>query len=155
MKKIIFPLFLLLAFTACDEENYEVETTAPEALKLVARNLILQVGQTERLGEDGATITLTGIPEDSRCPTNVECFWAGRVIAEFKLEKDRQIVVKKLTDNPVGDPNLSTSFEAFGYSVTLVEVRPYPVDGNTPIEQKEYRVEISVDHAKPGIGEEK
>lgn len=103
----------------------------------------LQINQTAELENDGMKITFLAITEDSRCPTNAECLWAGRVIAEFKVEKSDEVLIKTLTDNPENDPLLSTTFFAFGHTVRLDEVAPYP-DGN-PIKQKDYVVKLLIE----------
>lgn len=37
---------------------------------------VLLPGQATRL-DDGSTLQFTGVPEDSRCPPDVQCIWAG------------------------------------------------------------------------------
>lgn len=142
MKKILLPILFLATFTfACKNEDNTVE---PMSLQAVAKSqsITFRVGQTVKL-EDGVKVTLLGITEDSRCPKNTTCFWAGRVVAEFQVQGRDDTVVESLTDNPANDPSLSTSFKAFGHVFTLVDVMPYP-DG-TPIDQRDYTVEIMVD----------
>ncbi len=139
MKKIFFSIFVLAAFLfACKKDNND-------SRKSVKLNEVfsLKVNQTAELESDGMRITLLEITEDSRCPTNTNCFWQGRVIAEFKVEKSGETLIKILTDNPENDPMLSTSFTAFGHLVKLEEVTPYP-DGN-PIAQKDYVVKIEIE----------
>jgi hypothetical protein len=139
MKKFFFPIVAVaMLFFACKkDENSNTKTVNPNEV------FSLQINQTAVLDDDGMEITFLGITEESRCPTNTECLWAGRVIAEFKVEKGGESVIKTLTDNPENDPLLSTSFLAFGHTVILDEVAPYP-DGN-PIKQKDYVVKLIID----------
>ena len=139
MKKILFPALVLAALVfACKKDG-------DSCIKTVQLNeaFTLVVNQTAELESDGIKITLLEITEDSRCPTNAECFWAGRVVAEFKVEKDGETLIKSLTDNPENDPTLATSFTAFGHLVKLEAVTPYP-DGS-PIAQKDYVVKIEIE----------
>ncbi len=139
MKKIIFSAIAIVALlVACKkDDNPNIKSVQlNEAFTLV-------LNQTAELEADGMRITLLGITEDSRCPTNTDCFWAGRVIAEFKVEKAGEALIKTLTDNPENDPTLSTSFTAFGHLVKLEEVAPYP-DGS-PIAQEDYVVKIEIE----------
>lgn len=143
MKKIIVP-FLLAAtmLVACDKN--EGDTTTLKAIKL-NEAFTLKVNETAELASDGMKITLLGITEDSRCPTYVNCIWEGRAVAEFKVEKGGESLIKTATTNPQpSDGTLSTGFEAFGHLVTLDEVTPYP-EGSDEIEQSDYKVKITVE----------
>ena len=139
MRKILFSIVAVATlFFACKkDDDSNTKTVNPNEV------FSLQINQTAELENDGMKITFLAITEDSRCPTNTECLWAGRVIAEFKVEKGGESIIKTLTDNPENDPLLSTSFLAFGHTVILDEVAPYP-DGN-PIKQKDYVVKLIID----------
>ena len=137
MKNFIFS-FIAVAFllVACKKDD----ATSTQNVQL-NEAFSLKVNQSAQL-EDGMKITFLQITEDSRCPTNANCFWAGRVIAEFRVEKGGEALIKTLTDNPENDPTLSTSFTAFDHVVKLIEVSPYPA--GTPIAQKDYVVKIEI-----------
>ncbi len=140
MKKIIFSIAIIASFlVACNKDGNSNSKT-------VKLNEIfsLKVNQTAELDTDGMKITLLEITEDSRCPTNVQCIWAGRVVAEFKVEMNGETLIKTLTDNPENDPSLSTTFTAFGHLVKLEEVTPYP-ETTTSIPQKDYVVKIEIE----------
>lgn len=139
MKKLIFAFVAVATlFVACKKDDNSNTKTAQ-----LNEVFSLKVNQAAELASEDWKITLLEITEDSRCPTNAECFWAGRVIAEFKVEKAGESTIKTLTDNPENDPTLSTSFTAFGHLVKLDKVTPYP-DGN-PIAQKDYVVTIEIE----------
>ncbi len=140
MKKIIFSLVVVAAFLlfACKKDDHSNTKTVQ-----LNQPFTLVVDQTAVLDSDGMRIKLLGITEDSRCPTNANCFWAGRVVAEFEVVKDAETVIRTLTDNPANDATLSTSFTAFGHLVMLEEVTPYPA--GSPIAQKDYVVKITVE----------
>ena len=50
----------------------------------VATALVLAVGDSGRLG--GLTITLLGISQDSRCPSDVTCVWEGDAVARLRAQ---------------------------------------------------------------------
>jgi hypothetical protein len=139
MKNFLFSLVLIATLSvACnksDQDDKVVQLNEP---------FTLVVNQTAELATDGMKITLLEITEDSRCPSTVVCIWAGRVVAEFKVEKDGETVIKSLTDNPENDPTLSSEFTAFGHLVKLDEVTPYPETTNA-IPQKDYVVKIEIE----------
>jgi len=138
MKKVlIFIAVVVVWFIACKKDD---PTTIIKPVQLDQR-FHLGIKESAELITDGIRITFLGITEDSRCPTNVNCIWEGRVVAEFKVKKGEETLIKSLTNNPGNDPSLGTSFNAFGRSVKLHDVSPYP-DGS-PIADKDYRVSIS------------
>ncbi len=139
MKKAIVPILLSTALLfACDKSD----DTAAKSAKL-NQAFTLKINEAAKV--EDIKITFLDITEDSRCPTNVDCIWAGRVVADFKAEKGGETVIKSVTDNPqANDATLSTSFEAFGHLVTLQEVTPYPAEPGD-IEKSEYRAKIVVE----------
>jgi len=72
-----------------------------------------RIGETVRLGS--VTIRPTAVVEDSRCPSGVQCVWAGRV----RIAAELNGTPSELTLNV---PQAVTG----AGSVTLVEVYPAP-----------------------------
>ena len=74
-------------------------------------------GPTASLNEvanlDGLTVRPLAVIEDSRCPANVQCVWAGRVRIRAEVSGDG---VRELT---LGEPAAVS-----GGTLTLVDVRP-------------------------------
>jgi hypothetical protein len=138
MKKIIFAFATAALLIACNGNDDDIKTVP------IGAAFTLKVNQTAEIETNGMKITLLEITDDSRCPNNVECFWEGRVLAEFRVTLEDEEVIRTLTDNPSGDPGLSSEFEAFGHLVKLVEVTPYP-ETTAAIPQKDYRVNIEVE----------
>jgi hypothetical protein len=142
MKKFFVPILLSAALLfACDKKD----DNNPKSIQL-GEAFTLKINETAELDSDGMKITLLDITEDSRCPTGVSCIWEGRVVAEFKVEKDGEMLIKSATDNPqdLSDGTISNGFEAFGHTVTMEEVTPYPV-GTEPIDKADYKVKIVVE----------
>lgn len=73
------------------------------------------VGETVRVGP--VSVLLTEILEDSRCPADVQCLWAGRV--RFALAAS---VRGERFDGEIGLPG--ETFAAEGYTVDLLGVEP-------------------------------
>ncbi len=82
----------------------------------------VRFGQTVTVA--GTRISFTEI-NDSRCPKDVACVWAGD--AAVTLESGTERVV--LHTNPQAG---STSGTLGGVTVTLADVRPEPVGSNPP-----------------------
>ncbi|MFN7990682.1 MAG: hypothetical protein U0R44_00840 [Candidatus Micrarchaeia archaeon] len=92
----------------------------------------LRINQTASVGDDGLSVTFGGVSEDSRCPSDVVCIWAGRVSVDLKVIKNSDgpepgfLIPIQLTK---GQGNDSASFSDSGgrtYLVKLAGVEPYP-----------------------------
>jgi hypothetical protein len=80
-----------------------------------------------RLGEtvamSGFRLTPLEVVEDSRCPTGVQCVWAGRLRLRARIDFDDSTAERELTlgeAQPVGTGMLK-----------LVEAQPHPQEGQT------------------------
>lgn len=140
MKKLILifiAIFAAFVFACKKDDNSNIK---PVQLN---QPFTLELNQTAELESDGTRIKFLGTTEDSRCPTGMTCFWEGRVVAEFEVDKDGQAYIATLTNNPGNDAGLATSFTVFGHKFKYVDMTPYP-DGN-PIAQKDYVVTIVIE----------
>lgn len=80
------------------------------------------IGRTGMIGDIG--ITPTKVIEDSRCPINVQCASAGRVVVTTQLTSP--------TGNQTFDMVFGTPVSFAGGSVTLSEVEPQLAEGRYP-----------------------
>lgn len=78
---------------------------------------------------DGLELAFT-VKNDSRCPTNATCIWAGEVQTEFyfTLEGRQEEVPLTLKG---GEEEAMVSHK--GYTLTLYAVDPYPVQQEGPV----------------------
>lgn len=94
------------------------------------KQFYLKYGQIAYLRSEGIEIKFSKVIEDSRCPTNVTCIWAGRVIIGLDIIKNgRFFSTLMLTLSPGDDASATQSFDK--YTVKLKEVFPYPKSGQT------------------------
>jgi hypothetical protein len=93
----------------------------------LGREFKLRVGQRADLKEGNLRIKFASV-EESRCPRNVTCVWAGnaQVLIEVGTRNGRG---KSMKLNTMGSPQLPSEGKYKSYTVTLVEVNPYPQDG--------------------------
>ncbi|MEN8218938.1 MAG: hypothetical protein ABFS56_21715 [Pseudomonadota bacterium] len=83
----------------------------------------LFVGQSAIL--DALEIQFVAIQEDSRCPTDVVCVWAGNVIVVLQVYQEQQQAVEVLLNtNSVVGP---TAVKFDKYRLELKKVRPEPI----------------------------
>jgi hypothetical protein len=90
----------------------------------------LAIGKTAVLNGNGARITFRQVKEDSRCPTDVTCVWAGDARIELTISRsgssdDTKIFSLSPPDNEARSGDLQIRF------VGLAPV-PRQSDGNAP-----------------------
>lgn len=86
----------------------------------------LRPGETVRLGDAGLRIRFLTVRKDSRCPTGVQCPWAG----------DAEVVLRAFTGADSTDLVLHTDLEPRSVIVgnldlRLDSLRPHPIAGTT------------------------
>ncbi|HEY6814918.1 MAG TPA: hypothetical protein VI168_05205 [Croceibacterium sp.] len=89
---------------------------------------IARAGLDQRVYVDGPWVTPLTVIEDSRCPTGVQCVWAGRTRVTVRIDLGSRSEIRELSsDEPlqVADGTLS-----------LVEVQPAP---STDVQPGAYR----------------
>src|SRR5262245_18782261 len=89
---------------------------------------------------DGFRITFDGVSEDSRCPTGVQCVWAGDAAATFTLEK-APAAAQQQTLHTSGRFQRQTDYDSF--IVRLEDIKPYPKEGGS-IAPADYRATLVV-----------
>ncbi|MDD4970601.1 MAG: hypothetical protein PHT07_14340 [Paludibacter sp.] len=99
----------------------------------------LVYGKTYRNYENGISIRLDSVSEDSRCPFNVECVWAGNAKVSFDFASNNRLSQFSL--------NTSSGFRndtlISGYEIKLIDLKPYPVYPTT-ILQRDYIARIKI-----------
>lgn len=95
---------------------------------------VLSVNNTLMLGD--LSIKLNSI-SDSRCPSDVQCIWEGRVDAEVTFTEGIKKETKELS---IGKDPITFS----DYKISLLAVNPYP-KSKKQIKQSDYKVTVHID----------
>jgi hypothetical protein len=104
------PLLAALALSAC--------ATLPAAAPLRGDGFAF-LGQSTRVGS--LILTPQAVVEDSRCPINARCVWAGRLIVATRIDAGRQQATRNLT--------LGTAEAVLGTTLTLTSAEPGKLAG--------------------------
>ena len=110
MKGLIASLMLTLAFGM-------VPTMAAKNAEMVR----VQINKEKRFAKSKLSIRFVELVEDSRCPTDTNCIWAGN--AKIKIRVARNGRSQELTLDTNG-PNQAATAE--GYSIKLIGLTPAP-----------------------------
>lgn len=59
---------------------------SPAENAMLGQDFTLRPGESVRLAGTRSTFTFVAVPEDSRCPPNVQCIWAGNAKLGLRLD---------------------------------------------------------------------
>jgi len=126
-------MLLVMGLTACASP-----APPPPATQLGDR-VTLNIGQTASY-EGDLKVKFLDVTEDSRCPQNVTCIWAGQVSCSLEVTtagKTEGVTLTQpgLTDAAAGRPVGAYTFR--------FDVEPYPEAGKQ-IEKTDYRLLLTV-----------
>ena len=119
-------------------------TISPDGPRAVAKSVEagspfdLRVGEEAAIAGTDVRIRFDGVRQDSRCPSNVQCVWAGDAEAAFRITTPAGSTDLVLHTN--GQPR---SANAGGHLIRLESVRPHPAEGSS-IPPDEYIVTLAV-----------
>jgi len=125
--RILLSLALVAAVSACEP------AAAPGDVALGVE-FTLAPGQSVLAGDDGLPLTFVSVTEDSRCPVDAVCVWAGQVVVD-------------VTTGGAGERHALKPAETLavpGFRVKLVKVEPYPSSRST-IAPSDYRATFVVE----------
>jgi hypothetical protein len=126
------PVLLIVALAACHSNGAPV----PRAAGL---NQEVQLAPREQVAyeQQGLTLEFVRVSEDSRCPSDTTCVWAGEVKVQVETRLD--------TAGPVQHEIKAGEHATVGaFRVVVVDVQPVPVS-TRQIPQEEYRVTLKVE----------
>ena len=115
---------IVLTLAACTTPNNAITASGPSASDVVNidRDFDLKVGQTARVDGTGLTVSFIAVSEDSRCPTDVVCVWAGNGAVSLSITDDagaKTTVVLNTTLSP-------RSVRSSAYEISLTGLKPAP-----------------------------
>ena len=98
---------------------------------------VVMIGKTIVI--NGLEVTAVELIEDSRCPSDVTCVWAGQVRATFGISKpgsDAPTMIKELILD-------GESVEVYGKTIALIDVRPMSKStGQTPAGDYQFTIQV-------------
>ncbi len=133
---------LALALVGCEmSPQADADPVEPS----LGQEFVLGGGQEAVLRRNDLSVRFSELLEDSRCPTEVECFWTGQArIAVIVQPTGSPPTTAYFNTNPAPGENLQ-SVRAGDYSVELKKLEPYPRTPDDPISFSDYRATLLVE----------
>lgn len=134
MKNIIFLLLVfLVGFIACKKDS---EITS---YKLnLGDTTEIKINETLKNEENNISIQMDSVLNDSRCPSDCECFWAGNAEVRFIFKLENEEI--RFTLNTYLTPK---DYITNGYQISLLDLIPYPISMES-ISQNEYYAKMMI-----------
>ena len=99
--------------------------SADPANAFIDKEFSLGIGQTASIEGENLIIKFKAVLEDSRCPVNVVCVWAGNGKVEFEvfdIDGQNKTVILNTEEEP-------KSVTLKGHTLKLISLNPPRVDG--------------------------
>ena len=131
-----------LATMACMSASQPGTGTTPPSGSIqvgVGQDFDLAAGHAAKVSNTPITIIFRSIAADSRCPSDVQCVWAGDGAVKLGIQS---------TTSPSQETTLHTTLDPktvdfSGYRVRIVSLSPYPKSGSS-IPAEKYVVTLHV-----------
>ncbi len=111
---------LLLGCSTALNSNF----TENQTMARVGKEFSIKVGQQAKVEATDVQVKFNGVPQDSRCPTNVNCVWAGN--AQVSLEWMVDKCPTSITLNTHATPEAGDESKVGGFRIKLIKLEPYP-----------------------------
>lgn len=135
--------------TSVETETATIKATVKANPMNSEKVIYFREGENRFLSEYQMNVTFKGISEDSRCPEGVSCIWAGAAVAQVEVmgTTTRPMTLNLATTDNTGR-NYSRSAGFNGYTISLIEVTPYPKsEKGTQALKGAYRIGITITKA--------
>ncbi len=102
----------------------------------------LKLDEKAVVGDGGLMLTFKNVTEDSSCPEDVACIWAGNASLQFSSPGKNTSVL-----NTSVDPR---NFEIDEFKITLISLSPYP-NTKKKISKENYKARLLITKNSPSL----
>jgi len=141
MKHVALVFAIFISSLSFAQDSTQVEKA--ETPRIVSK---LFLG--ERLQFDDVEFKFVEVLQDSRCPKDVTCIWAGEVVVLVDVfEHGKKTEQKKLTLSPTSrlQSKIGNLFSSDNLSISGLNVFPYPKSSGKP-KLEDYYIQLEVSH---------
>lgn len=122
------------------------EAKPTEIAAKLNRKFSVGYDRSVRIPSDDLEIKFTDVVGDSRCPSEIDCVWQGQVEIVLHMTQGVRDLGNINLVRQAGREN-SASATLDGYSIQLLEVKPYPKTSQ-PIDLSDYRAIVNVSRSQ-------
>lgn len=133
MHNILVILFFII-MTSCSSEDKASLCNTERAMLNEPFSIAYQ--KTVNLTEQQLIITFKEITEDSRCPEDVQCVWAGNAAIHITINNE----VFLLSSNP----RIASENQYGEYTIHFINLTPYPNTQRKPAKPEDYCAKLMI-----------
>lgn len=142
--KFAWMIAFAVSLAACAEDGtLVVRDDDVDAGREVAldQEFTMEVGDMVAVDGSHLLIRFVGVDEDSRCPSDVQCPWAGNAEVRLEFSSDNaEFAPQQRVVNTSLEPR---SVEFMGMTIAVVDLTPYPIS-TQQIDPASYVVKLIV-----------
>lgn len=131
-------LFIFFALFAFFSPLFAQQSRRANVIRL-GQEFELKINQEATIEGEGLTVAFESVPEDGRCPEDVNCVWAGNAKIKVRLSKQNQ-APGAIELNTGVNPKSSSYFD---YEIKLVRLNPRP-KSDKAVEPNAYKATLIV-----------
>lgn len=128
-------------FNKLDDKLAELKSVNVKNIDL-DKEFDMKIGEAVHINDWNTILKLSSLVEDSRCPNNVQCVWAGQVV--FKLDAYQKFMAVEEFDLKNIEMNDANKKELSDYVVTLTKVSPESYSADKKPQNSDYTVTLKV-----------
>jgi hypothetical protein len=114
---------------------------SPAGSPKLGEPFVLKVDETSRVTDENLSVRLEGVTDDSRCPVDAQCVWAGDALVEVTMEKP-PAAAEARTLHTSDRAGREAVYE--GLVIRVLDLKPQRKEGTT-IAPGDYRVTLVVE----------
>ncbi|MBN2412872.1 hypothetical protein JXQ31_14380 [candidate division KSB1 bacterium] len=130
-------LIAFIIFNICNDDG--IFEPGGDNTIVLGDTLNVGYGTTLQNIQEHIWITFDSVYEDSRCPLNVDCVWAGNAKLGFTFKQS----IRKTSFSLNTHANFKRDTTVYFYQISLIDVLPYPHSDSTNT-AKDYTAQIVV-----------
>ena len=119
-------------------------TPATELTMNLNEPFALPAGMSVAVSGTDLVLTFSRVVEDSRCPTQVSCFWTGRAVVDVEVKVGNAAAQTITFDTNPAPSELLDTITVNGYTIHLQSLDPYPEHPDNPIPFEAYTATLVV-----------
>jgi hypothetical protein len=139
MKKLFFFIILIILIAVYCKRETSTYTSALEKLFVLESSFEVKKGEIYRDANSRIFIHLDSVVNDSRCPKDAICVWAGNAEVRFVFSVNIDTVNFVLNTHP----SFRSDSLIHGYRIKLITLEPYP-ESVGGIKQDNYKAELKI-----------
>ncbi len=144
MQKLLFmACAVLLMAASCSKSKTENNDCGGASSFVLNEPFLLCFGTTAFQTGQNFNVKFSDLVEESRCPTDVVCVWAGRASVALTLTHEGTVETDTLSIGDFFGTSHTDSTVFAGYKIKLLDVLPAPVSTNQTAEE-DYKVKLLI-----------